>query len=214
MILLTNGCSFTWGAGLDDDKREEQIYSKLLSDRLNRKLVNLSIGCSSNQRIFRTTFNWLSKQSKKDLRNTLAIIQLTEESRYEYYVHDSNKDEDDNWARVKIGVVLSQERDHEKAMKRSNNRLETFSELEASYQMLNYVSALSYLLYRNQVKHYFWSPNIGQYNYSEAIKDFVFNSQHWIPIKGDFDKVNGSKDPHPSASGHKQIAEQILKFIK
>lgn len=214
MILLTNGCSFTWGAGLDDDKREEQIYSKLLSDKLNRKLVNLSIGCSSNQRIFRTTFNWLTKQSKKDLRNTLAVIQLTDESRYEYYVHNSEKDIEENWTRVKIGVVLSQEQDHERAVKRSNYRLETFSELEASYHMLNYVSALSYTLYRHQVKHYFWSPNIGQYNYTEAIKDFIFNSQHWIPIKGDFDKVDGSNDPHPSALGHKQIAEQILKFIK
>jgi hypothetical protein len=215
MILLSNGCSFTWGAGLDDNKREELIYPKLLSNKLKRKLVNLSIGCSSNQRIFRTTFDWINKQNKKDLRNTLAIIQLTDESRYEYYVPNNNKDIDDNWSRVKVGVVISpNEDDHERSLKRSNFRLETFTDLEASYHMLNYVSALSYLLYRHQIKHYFWSPNAGSYNYSTAIKDFIFNSQHWIPVTGDFDKVDGYNDPHPSELGHKQIAEQILNFIK
>lgn len=215
MILLSNGCSFTWGAGLAEDRRQDLVYPKLISDKLKRELVNLSIGCSSNQRIFRTTYDWIIKQSKKNLRNTLAIIQLTEESRYEYYIPNNKKNSDDNWARAKPGVILSpNEPDVERSFKRLNYRLETFTDIEASYHMLSYVYALAYLLYRNQIKHYFWSPFTGFWNYPMHTKDSIFNSQYWIPVTGDYDKVDIVNDAHPSELGHKQIAGQILNFIK
>jgi len=91
MILLSNGCSWTYGSGLDEGIREESVYSALIARTLNRKLVNLSKGCGSNQRILRTTFEWISKQNKSIWDNTLAIIQWTDESRYEYYVPNLKK---------------------------------------------------------------------------------------------------------------------------
>jgi hypothetical protein len=53
-------------------------------------VINLSLSCGSNQRIVRTTLNWLLSKTPKELKNTIAIIQWTELSRYEYYVPHPN----------------------------------------------------------------------------------------------------------------------------
>jgi len=63
MILLVNGCSFTWGGGLDkqgDQVRETSVWSHHLGALMNaEKVVNLAAGCGSNQRIFRTTVDYI-----------------------------------------------------------------------------------------------------------------------------------------------------------
>ena len=93
--LFTNGCSWTYGGGLDQPDTKEHM--KHLHDNVvwpahvQRLMnfdeqVNLSAGCGSNQRICRTTFDWLSKQTPETLKNTTAIIQWTCLDRYEYYV--------------------------------------------------------------------------------------------------------------------------------
>lgn len=93
--LLTNGCSWTYGGGLDHPGTTEHI--KNLHDNvvwpahLKKKMnfdqcINLSIGCGSNQRICRTTFDWLAKQDKETLKNTTVVIQWTQVIRFEYYV--------------------------------------------------------------------------------------------------------------------------------
>ena len=93
--LFANGCSWTYGGGLDRPGTTERI--KNLHDNvvwpahLKRKMnfdqcINLSAGCGSNQRICRTTFDWLAKQDKETLENTTAVIQWTGVTRFEYYV--------------------------------------------------------------------------------------------------------------------------------
>lgn len=213
MILLANGCSWTWGAGLEESFREESVYAALIAKKINRKLVNLSVGCASNQRILRTTFNWLSKQNKDIWRSTIAIIQWTDESRYEYYVPDVKKSEDDNWARININVALSPNEDYDRSHERIKYRLETFTELEAAHHMLAYTSAMSYIFQCYGIQHYFWSPSYGGLPYPRKVKDFIDQNQKWMQILGTYERVSKT-DSHPSVKGHKEIAEQILNFVK
>ena len=110
-ILLTNGCSFTWGHGLDtQDERDITTWPYFLGKKINAsKTVNLSHGNGSNNRIFRTTLNWLSKQSQEDLDNTIAIIQFSEAARNEFYYpmdeHDPTENFKDRWIRYKPGLM-------------------------------------------------------------------------------------------------------------
>jgi hypothetical protein len=53
--------------------------------------VSLAVGGGSNQRICRTTFDWVTKQTPETLKNTTAIIQWTCVNRYEYYVRKNNE---------------------------------------------------------------------------------------------------------------------------
>jgi hypothetical protein len=93
--LFANGCSWTYGGGLDSPGTTERIKNLhgniVWPAHLKRKMnfdqcINLSAGCGSNQRICRTTFDWLAKQDKETLENTTAVIQWTGVTRFEYYV--------------------------------------------------------------------------------------------------------------------------------
>ena len=100
--LFTNGCSWTYGGGLDNPPTTEHI--KNLHDNvvwpahLKRKMnfdqcINLASGCGSNQRICRTTFDWLAKQDEETLKNTTAVIQWSQVTRFEYYVNKEGGDD-------------------------------------------------------------------------------------------------------------------------
>jgi hypothetical protein len=57
--LVTNGCSFTWGQGLED--RENTNWSALLAKKLGVPVVNLSAPGAGCDRIFRTTAEYYHK---------------------------------------------------------------------------------------------------------------------------------------------------------
>lgn len=64
MILLANGCSFTEGYDLDDPMKSWPFQ---LASKLNYNVVNLALGGASNDRIFRTTIEYLNTHNKPDL---------------------------------------------------------------------------------------------------------------------------------------------------
>ena len=106
--LFTNGCSWTYGGGLDSpDTKEhiEHLHDNIVWPAHVKRAMefdsqtNLSAGCGSNQRICRTTFDWVMKQDKETLRNTTAIIQWSNNDRFEYYVP---KDGDSDIFRIEI----------------------------------------------------------------------------------------------------------------
>jgi hypothetical protein len=69
--LFTNGCSWTWGGSLEEYWETEEDRLKLvwphhLGNLLRAdNVVNLSLSCGSNQRIVRTTLNWLLSKTYK-----------------------------------------------------------------------------------------------------------------------------------------------------
>ena len=98
--LFTNGCSWTYGGGLDTPDTREHITH--LQDNIVwpahvQRLMNfdekvsLAVGGGSNQRICRTTFDWVTKQTPETLKNTTAVIQWSCVDRYEYYVPKNNE---------------------------------------------------------------------------------------------------------------------------
>ena len=93
--LFVNGCSWTYGGGLDQPDTKERItdlHDNIVWPAHVKRLmnfdeqVNLAEGCGSNQRICRTTFDWVMQQDADTLKNTTAIIQWSHEDRYEYYL--------------------------------------------------------------------------------------------------------------------------------
>jgi hypothetical protein len=113
--LFVNGCSWTYGGGLDRPSRKNQFnipYEPGTKEHLEYmhneivwpahvkklmnfdKCVNLAEGCGSNQRICRTTFDWVNQQDEETLKNTTVIIQWSCEDRYEYYVPTKEEQDD------------------------------------------------------------------------------------------------------------------------
>ncbi len=80
--LVVNGCSFAKGQGCENV--EEERFSKLLSDKLICEEVNIAKGGGSNDRAFRTTFDWIQENQDK-VKESLFIIGLTELYRKDFY---------------------------------------------------------------------------------------------------------------------------------
>jgi hypothetical protein len=88
--IYSNGCSYTEGYGLDNPVKER--YSKFLADKFGAEDINQSEGGGSNQRIFRTTYDWISENQDK-LKDTLFVLQLSYPVRNEIWVNKANKDD-------------------------------------------------------------------------------------------------------------------------
>lgn len=224
MILLTNGCSWTWGGalGLDDldDERKQVVWPAQLGKLLSaEEVVHLAMGCGSNQRILRTTLDWILQQTTETLSQTIAVIQWTELSRYEYYnpknPMDYYENYSDRWAKAKINCILDiNEPNANRAMERLNSRLETYTEIEGLYKNIFECAALHEIFTRYGIKYWYW--RYGGY-YSDYPKDLVnfLESYNWFKNSElwNYDRVS-EKDDHPSFQGHKDIANIIYNKMK
>ena len=95
--LFANGCSFTKGACMyskieilnDLTKSSRNRFSKKLADKLNFKEINISEIGISNDRIFRTTFDWV-ENNKQKVKDTLFVIGLTDNLRKDLWSNYTN----------------------------------------------------------------------------------------------------------------------------
>jgi len=69
---------------LPGEVENEYRFSKLLSDKLGCKEVNLSLGGVSNNYILRVLYNWISENKPID-KKVLMMVGLTELSRFEVF---------------------------------------------------------------------------------------------------------------------------------
>lgn len=238
MILLTNGCSFTYGGslGLDQPEQTEQrlksVWPYHLGKLLNAdEVVQLAMGCGSNQRIVRTTLEWMVAQSPERLRDTVAVIQWTEPSRYEYYdpidYDNSLENIPDRWARVNINICLQSDRTpngYKEAFERSQRRFETNSFQENMYRLVSEVTALGKMFETFGVEYYYWNQASQAFMFPHLIKQFYIENFSWIDDPSTMAVHDGSvgwkyeriseTDLHPNFQGHRELADIIYEQIK
>tara|TARA_R110000772_G_scaffold107704_1_gene210289 strand:- start:10307 stop:11110 length:804 start_codon:yes stop_codon:yes gene_type:complete len=85
-FLLTNGCSFCLGDELTDPKN--QHYSKFLAEHLDADYECIAANGSSNDRIFRTTLNYIFGAEPGKI--THVAIQWSALQRTEYFCDDED----------------------------------------------------------------------------------------------------------------------------
>ena len=229
MILLANGCSWTYGGGLGLDQPDRRTeldqltWPKHLSDLMGAdRFVNLAQGCGSNQYIFRSTLAWLLTQTEKTLRDTVAVIQWTEGSRYEYYVPTSfnvpYENLNDNWVKVKFGVQLPRDSN----FRLSQDRLKYHhSDIQDLYMFISWCESLSSLLNRFGIKYYFWAKDKGCIPTSvpQPYQDYMLSNYTWASYKDniwqhwEYERVS-EEDSHPGLTGHKQLAQYFYEVIQ
>ena len=93
-MILFDGCSWTWGAELED--RERHRFSQLLSEKTNMDHVNIGYRTKSNNAILRTTLEYCENNTVD-----IAIIQFTCTSRTEIRVPKR-----DSYISLTVGSVL------------------------------------------------------------------------------------------------------------
>jgi hypothetical protein len=252
MILYTNGCSWTAGGGLDDlfiyphnneldeDKRLSLLWPKHLGDLLGAKEVyNLSNGCGSNQRIVRKTYNWLLNKTKEELKETVAVIQFTEWSRFEIYdpkvPANGWDDHPDDWVNCKIDVIChdiqyrntryrTNER-HDEILNEAKHRILQTHELEDFYRTITYLYALQGLFYSFGVKDFYvWHQSHLWHQWPESHRNSFYENFKVLDRIDDpklyhaepfwkYERVSAT-DQHPGVEGNKQLANHIYQAMK
>ena len=81
MKLYTNGCSFTWGDELSDRNLR---FAGLLANKFDCELIDDSMCGASNERILRTTLDYLQNPNT-NLENLMVVIGWSGISRKEIY---------------------------------------------------------------------------------------------------------------------------------
>jgi len=89
MLLLVNGCSHAAGAEIDyewQDNCYDKAFGRWCADSLGYDYENLAISGASQDRIIRTTIEWVGKNYKR--KDLFAVIMWSGPSRTEFYRKD------------------------------------------------------------------------------------------------------------------------------
>lgn len=94
--LYSNGCSFVYGDEIDHP--HENRWSRIFSEKYNVKEINESENGSSNNRIYRTTKDWLLSNKEK-LKDTFVVLGWSQAIRMERF-----NDMADRYESINFGV--------------------------------------------------------------------------------------------------------------
>jgi hypothetical protein len=205
--LYTNGCSMTKFELVP----EEQQWPNLVRERLGiPSLINDGYGCGSNQRIFRTTYDFVNRKDF-DPTETLIIIQMTYAFRFEFL--ESNG----TWAAINQHHSVAE--NFLFAEKYRKIKTKSFTEEEEKFEYLQKLLAIDNLLKNAGIKNHFffnyWMPISDKKIIKRLDKTFRWivessSAQSHFPEYEHF----SDSDPHPSPSGYGTIADWIISNIK
>lgn len=178
MILYTNGCSFVYGQELQNPTIS--AWPSILSKKLNVEVKNDALCGSSNERIFRTTNDFICNNYKKYKNELFVVIGWSLSDRYELfhqrllkYIQIMNYNE-------KIGTT---ERDSVSELE--NQIIHNFHNLFKSDDYINEQTSLRYIIAIYALCNLFQIPLI-MFN---SIWPFISSKQ----LLNIFDKIQNLK---------------------
>ena len=213
MSLCFSGCSITWGDELKN--RYQERYSTIVSKHYDCRHFNLSQCGISNDSIVRTTINNLENLSAKP---DVVVMQFTVHPRIEYFTDD---DIIQNWTPQSVG----------KFDKCRNYYVSIYNEIIGNENMWKniflfdayckannqkYVSFIADHFERIVVKPEKYYNNDEGY-WKKMCRDYNpnFLQYHWLGTSQQCPEnyAQGEKGGHPSAKGHKKMAEKVIELI-
>lgn len=226
-MFLFNGCSFTWGGdickivhdldgNLMDHKnpnklnqeRIKLVYPYLVANHFNTPHINLAMGCGSNDRIVRTTLEFMFSNDNINF----AFIQFTEPSRYETYIEET-----DEWTLSKCDINimshLVSDISRDKSEKHHQSMVENISNHQSSNKFFQQILLLHLTFKELNIPYLFtisdptnlkmlsdWQLN--------KIKDFSWYMGHHYNFFTGIEMTT-----HPTIKGHSQIANNIITYL-
>jgi hypothetical protein len=239
MKLFASGCSFTWGGELIKTLHDEHgaildehnqsalnkhrlniTWPKHLSDMLGcTEFHNHSMGCGSNARIVRKTLDFFVPKvlAGEDMSEWTVAIQWTEPSRFEFFDNESS-----SWAVAKHDVLIFEKsrsgNEHDKEF--INQHYTYHNDTMWGNTFFAQISALGNFLKIHGIKYVFTmihevfvSP-LTETQLKYCNDHFVWYNNEIINSSIDKMKVEPcEKSSHPSELGHRQIAENLFRFL-
>ena len=208
--ITFSGCSITWGDELND--RLNERYSKLVADHYNTKGYNMSECGISNDAIVRRTIEYL-----QGTRPDLIVLQFTVTQRIEFF--DANV-EPEKWTPQRLQSV--RQRDY--YLRIYNDVLGAENLWKNIFLFDSFCKSIGQKYVSIIAEHYentqrwperYYENNIGYWR--SLCNDYTPVWMHMDVLKGlrqcPAHYANGFNGGHPSAKGHKAIANKIIELI-
>ena len=221
-ILLTNGCSWVNGAGLQD--RESERWSYHLAKKLNMEDINLSSEGASNDRILRTTIEWL-KENKDKFSDVLVVIGWTQMTRTEFFNDVVGKWENQNFLSFGDGS--------------EDLRSESFYEGQSKHMLQHTKLSPNDVWWRVYLKYFFsmeqrYNSFFNSILYSQSIfKSFGIDYIYFASFDNELEKISfqdlidekyiirdnmimidfSDENGHPGIKSHKKWADFLFEKI-
>lgn len=226
MILYVNGCSWTAGGGLEiplgiDDRHKSEndeimmkqhVWSQHLGTLLGaEKVINDGRGCGSNQRIIRTTFDFLSS-TEINPEKLIVGIQLTESTRFEFY-QETNISKH-KWPQIKIDINET-EFNSTQEIEFTNRFINYYrsSDEQNFYHLVFVLNTLSNIFFTFNISKYFFWTEKNWYNNDLINKNMAYFTEKFpFMILDDFN-IDYLPCSHPSLIGHKQLAHKLKEWL-
>ena len=213
MFLFSNGCSFLTSRPKDG---VDTFTTKILAEKYDMPLINFAMGGRGNDRISFTTKVWLERHNRD---KHFAVIGWSSATRHDYvtdYGHKKGRmpQTDLTWRTWKtldnVSFIRSKQGYDIEA-----NLIMSF--LDNVFDLQNYFERkkMPYVMY-NSLPNDFDQKGNGDF---KIIRDAINMDRFFSPKISHYeyiiDKglVSSQADPHPSAEGHRQWAEQLMEFI-
>jgi len=204
--LVANGCSFVQGSGLHGPlsnqpvKNVEGRFSDVLSKKLNCQEINIAAGGSGNDKIVRTTFEWV-EQNKEKL-DTLIILGLSHWARKEIWVNEKNM-----YDKFKL---VQKDFYYNEFVKKHLNYEQEMINLKRNLIMLD--------AYIKQVNPTVDLLIFGSFEIDNLVLDsfnsFKFNSKDASWSKFITNNRIETSCSHPNKEAHKLFSEQLYDYLK
>ena len=210
--IFSNGCSFLTPRPKDG---VDTFVSKIIAENYNEELFNIAMGGRGNTRISFSTKVWCEQNKDKDV---FAVIGWSSAVRNDYIT-------DDGWKKGRIpGTELTwrtwKTLDNVSFIRKNkgwdieNNLAMNF--LDNVFNLQNYFERkrIPYVMYNSLPNDF--GNGTGDF---EVIRNAINMDRFFNPTVSHFEFISDNNllvspdDPHPSAEGHKQWAQQLQEFI-
>ena len=221
MKIYFNGCSWTFGAELEN-KREER-FSRLVCKVLDAEETNDSKAGGSNDRIIRKMM-YIDNFEEYDL----AVIQMTYPARTEYWDKNTNE-----WIRVNPKYNFSRWLTHqnhdtvkdERARVRNREVSPFYARIDTLHKKFKNHGNHWMYYYKNvhtenysRVKERIQYETIKSYCISKGVPLIICSINEWSKLNFDFllttNRDTRAKKGHPNKLGHLEIANLIVNKWK
>lgn len=228
-ILVANGCSMTYGSELHDDaqghciddhRRATEAWPGQLGQLLRcDEVVNLGVPSASNERIARTTIDWLARRlgQSTDGAKLLVVIGWSSGDRREFHV-------DGEWRQV---IPRHTQRHADTERLTAVYRQVANSQKDNAFRYLNHVLLMQAFLAHHGVEYLFFDAIEGVRGLS--IESGVDVQHLWDMVEArrylGFDEIDGSmanvlseraprwNGRHPAADGHAIWGRCLFDFL-
>ena len=231
--LVVNGCSFTNGLGCENLMSDR--FSKLLSDKLDCIEVNISLNGGSNDRIIRTTYNYIKKitgdfKSKKKVLFIFGLSGITRKDVWVNQLKDGGKGRYSQFTfaprKLENGLGFTRNLDLKKTNISAEEELKFFKiylkhffdELETNKRTFRQLDMLQSFI-KDKI------PNGDMILFSSLCHGIDLNMKtkfNWFEFGNDetwFDFIqtkskNLKNIGHPNTEAHKLMSEDLYQYIK